>query len=156
MRSVLSRNLHQHRLWWLVEWRGVASSPPLASILPSVPTQTTHQPFLSLSAVSWGEEGWGDRLTWDEQYGITRAQKLLGREGEPAFFLLVLYYFFPKTIWSLLCLIAPDTDCVHMEVSLSTWVGVCLLSSFVLFKLFDDWERGKEKDQHSNKDNSTL
>lgn len=106
VRSVLSRNLHQHRLWWLAESRGgvtcwPASSSLPASILPSVPSQTTHQPSLSLSDMSWGDEGWGERLTWDEQYGITRAQKLLRREGEPPcfvffFLILYLYFFFPK------------------------------------------------------------
>lgn len=111
MRSVLSRNLHQHRLWWLAEWRGgvacwPASSSLLASILPSVPSQTTRQPSLSLSDMSWGDEGWGDRLTWDEQYGITRAQKLLRRGGGAtlyffffflfSFFLSLYLYFFPK------------------------------------------------------------
>lgn len=143
VRSVLSRNLHQHRLWWSAESRGGATCCPAssslpASLLPSVPSQTTHQPSLSPSDVSWGDEGWGDRLIWDEQYGITRAQKLLRREGEPPFlfffFILYLYFFFFfQNKMEPLCLIAPDTDCVRMKKSWCMWVGVCLLSSLVPF-----------------------
>lgn len=128
-----------------------ASSSLLASILPSVPTQTTHQPSLSLSDTSWGDESWGDRLTGDEQYGITRAQKLMRREGEPPLFFFFFFFvlfdslfvFFFQNKTEPLCLIAPDTDCVRMKVSLCTWVGVCLLSSLVPFlNFFDNWEGG--------------
>lgn len=111
VRSVLSRNLHQHRLWWSAESRGGAACCPAssslpASFLPSIPSQMTHQPSQSPSDVSWGDEGWGDRLTRDEQYGITRAQKLLRREGEPPFVFLffldsLFVFFFSKTKWSL-------------------------------------------------------
>lgn len=162
VRSVLSRNLHQHRLWWLAESRGggacwPASSSLPASVLPSAPTQKAQQPPVSPSGASWGDEGWGDRLTRDEQYGTTIAHKTTEEGGEgPAcifFFLLdslFLFYFrkkngasLPYCSWYWLC--------VRMEVSL--WVGVCLLSSLVLFKLF--WQLGGG-DQQSNKDNSTL
>lgn len=141
VRSVLSRNLHQHRLWWLAEPRGrgcgfinqPSSSPPPASILPSIPL--LRQPTGPLWASVLRRRGsGGERLTWDEQYGISTAQKLLRREGEPYFFFLVSFsFFFPKQKWSLSALSAPDTDCVRMTVSLCMWVGVHSLISLVPF-----------------------
>lgn len=146
--------------WLNQEGAGLVDQPLPLCRPPSCPPFPHRRPTSPLWA-SWGDEGWGDRLTRDEQYGITRTQKLLRRVGEGAslfffFFLLdslfVFVFFQNKT--EPLCLIAPDTDCVRMEVSLCTWVGVCLL--LVLFKLF--WQLGgrEEEDQQRNKDNSTL
>lgn len=114
VRSVLSRNLHQHRLWWLAEPRGrrcgfihqPSSFPLPASILPSIPflRQPTGPHWASVLR-RWGSGG--ERLTWDEQYGISTAQKLLRREGEPSFFFfLVSFFFFSKTKMEPLCLIS--------------------------------------------------
>lgn len=115
-----------------------------SGFLPALRSQTDDPP--ALSEVSWGGEGWGDRLIRDGQYGIIRAQKLQGREGEPAVFFfcflvflnsLFVFFFLSKTKWSLSAL----SLLILTVVSECTRVGERLLNLLVLFKLF--WKIGK-------------
>lgn len=138
VRSVLSRNLHQHRLWWLAELRGIGlvDQPLLsAGFHPALHSHVDDPPALSEPLLRWPPHtGW---TVWDQQNPRTTG------EGGGAsfffsffffvvvFFLLVLYlYFFfsspkqrgaslPYRSWYWLCVYG---------------VGVRLLTSLVLFK----------------------
>lgn len=152
--------------WLNWEERGLLTSLFLsASFHPALHSHPDGPPALSepLRHVlrRWGL-GWPTNTGWtvrDHQNPESTGEG----EGASLFFLFYfLFVFFPSWFFICiffenkmepLCLIAPDTDCVCMEVSLCTWVGVCSLSSFVLFKLFWRLDWGKEEDQQSNKDN---
>lgn len=62
-----------------------------------------------------------------------------GRSQLVFFFLISLFvlFFFQNKVEPF-CLTAPDTDCVHTEVTSCTRVGVRLLRSLVLFKLLGE------------------
>lgn len=137
VRSVLSRNLHQHRLWWSAELRGrgcwaMSSLIPLLHRLPSCPpVPFSDEPPAVSEPLLWENKGFGG---WAPHMGWTvwdRHSPETTEEGGGAmyfiFFFIFIFFFLsptPKQQWSLFALSAPDTDCVRMTVSLCMWVGV--------------------------------
>lgn len=112
VRSVLSRNLHQHRLWWLVEWRGtgLVEQPLPLCRLPSCPPFPRRRPTSPLWASQirrvlrrWGL-GWAPnmgRTVWDHQ-----SPETTGTAGGASFFFsswffICIIFFFSKTKRSL-------------------------------------------------------
>lgn len=153
--------------WLIWERRGLLTSLFLsAGFHPALHSHTDDPPALSepLRRVlgRWGlgwppNTGW---TVWDHQSPETTEE---GRGGGQ----LVLFFFLSFFSWFFSCIFFfPKQNgaslpyrsryCVRMEVSLCTWVGVCLMSLSVLFKLFWQPGGGKEEDQLSYKDNSTL
>lgn len=134
--------------WLNWEGRGLLTSLFLsAGFHPALHSHADDPPALSepLRHVlrRWGlgwlsNTGW---TVWDHQSPETTGE---GGGSQLVFFsswfFICFFLFFFQNKTEPFCLIAPDTDCVRMEVSLCTWVGVCLLSSLVLFKLF--WRLG--------------
>lgn len=148
VRSVLSRNLHQHRLWWLAVSRGtrLVDWPLPLYRLPPCPPLPHRQPTSPLwASQTCPEERRAEVTAYDgmNSTGSPKSRNYWGERGSQLFFFffLILYlYFFPKQMEPF-CLIAPDTDCVCVR----RWVGVCLLNSLVLFKLFlKIWEVERE------------
>lgn len=143
MRSVLSRNLHQHRLWWSDEpWEGRSSFFSLFRDAASIPPLRSHADDLAvLGAFLRRVEGWGDCLTWDEQFGITKTQKLMRRDWGRFFF------FFPFFLDSF-SFFPPRKN----NLPYCSWYGPCtyVYSSILksLFKL-SFWQL--EEDQQRNK-----
>lgn len=134
VRSVLSRNLHQHRLWWLAELRGIGlvDQPLLsAGFHPALHSHVDDPPALSEPLLRWPPHtGW---TVWDQQNPRTT-----GEGGGASFFffflfffrccffslgsLFVLFFFLLQNKEEPLCLIAPDTDCVCMESEYACWL----------------------------------
>ena len=99
VRSVLSRNLHQHRLWWLAESRGGGACWPASSSLagfhPALRSHTDDPPALSepLRRVlrRWGL-GWPPKTGWTVR--DHQSPKLLRRDGGATLFFFFYFFFF--------------------------------------------------------------
>lgn len=122
--------------------RGLLTSLVPLCRLPSCPPFPPRRPTSPLwaSQTRPGETRAGGRppdTGWKVR-GHQGAHKLLRGVGGAAcfffsrFFICMFFLFFFQNKTEPLCLIAPDADCVHTEVSSCTRVGVC--QSF--FKLF--------------------
>lgn len=104
VRSVLSRNLHQHRLWWLAAVRGRGcemteqppSSRPPTGFHPALcsPSQTSARP--SLSPFALRKQGMGENsashgwTVWDPHSPQTTEEG----GGEPSSFFSFIFFFF--------------------------------------------------------------
>ena len=126
-------------------WQASSSQPGFQS-RPPFPHRRPASPLWASGARSWRRGGLGRApdTGWTVM-GSPEPRNYWGGRGSHLFFFCLFFFFFdslfvilnffflPQNKTEPLCLIAPDTDCVRMKVSLCVWVGVRLLGSLVPF-----------------------
>lgn len=149
VRSVLSRNLHQHRLWWSSD-RGLSSSPFFFCFVlsncfpvwhPPDHSPSTLDPSPSKNGLTWGLSG-GESIL--NSKGMEKANLRMFQEAFlPTFFFFFFFFFRMESLpYS-----STYADCVRVMFVLCVCMRTSAVFLFNYLKIWSGWTLKQDKNK---------